>query len=788
MAIRATILAALALVATAGGGPAAAATSADEARRAELVSLAAASADKVWPTIATDEPGPTLTSRLLFSAAFALCEADRDMDRLERLFALAEQMQDVDPASAGFGNFRWYWRDAGVTDLNAVEFCAYDMHLIWRLHRDRLSAAARESLRRMLGRAVDGCLRHRVKPTYTNIAILNAANLVVLGELLGRDAAAAEGYMRLEGMAADTWRFGLHEFCSPTYYSVDIQGLAIIERFAARPAGRALAASLLELVWTDVALNFLPAAQRLAGSTSRTYDFLRGLGGLQQDLRWEGWSDVKPQRSTEVLHVAQGRWAPPPRLRETAQNRLPRLVRQSWGPRPEQSRTHWLLADVSLGSSGAGYGPEDCPLACDFMGQPGSVRAYFLPDGREDPYAARKFGTGAALHPKAHHVTPFWTAAQREADALGLVVYRAADLTGPEVVNVQSHFVLPRDCDGLWLGGRPLAASLSPEGEPQRVSVAVGDPLVIRKGTAALGVRIVWSRAQDGGPAPAALVAGDSPQAVRLTVEHRRPESSAPAAAALWVRIGGGLATEELFTAWREAFERSHPDRIDISAERIDLAVPGVAGPVAIAVDAPIDSADGRVRLDPPPSRAVLELDGVDVGRHLLERSEPFTSYAAALAPERIVAVPRKGAVRIEAESGLVLPRMVVGDDGRGTRFIWQPAGPEPVAASGGASWRLRVPLAGRYRLWGRTIAPDATHDSFSVSIAVPGGEQSLAGAWHVRRSDDWNWAPVQIAESSDGPVIPLPEGDVTLTVVPREAGAKLDALWLTSDPRARPE
>jgi hypothetical protein len=596
----------------------------------------------------------------------------------------------------------------------------------------------------------------RIGESDTNIAILNAANLITLGELLGRDDAAIEGALRLDGLAADVWQFGLHEYCSPTYFSVDVQGLAIIERFAVREPVRRLARALLELVWTDIAVNFLPAAERLAGPHSRSYDYLRGLGGLQQDLRWEGWSDVPPGRSTEVLHVAQGRWSPPEKLLDQAKKQFPRLVRQSWGPRPEQSRTHWLLADVTLGCAGALYGSHDCPLTFDLPGRPGGVRGFFIPDGREDPYGRKKFGTGAAKHPKALHLEPFWAGAQREADALGLVVYRDADLAGPETINLQSHLVMPREVDGLWIGGTPFPPIDGKATDLVRRSVGVGEAVVIRKGLAAVGLRIAWARARDGQVAEAAIVAdqeGKAVAAMRLTIEHRRGSPREPAGAALWVRVGGGLATDEAFDRWRLDFERSKASRVEITAERLHVVVPGRGGPVAITAESPFGDA-APVVLEPAPSRAVLELDGIEVGRPLLAQAEPCRSFAVATAGDRFVEVPSAGGVRLEAESGLVLPRMVVADDGDGTRFAWQPDGPMPVVTSGSVSWRMRMPHAGRLWLWARVLAPDGERDSFTVSIGGPDGRPLRDGAWHVPRSSGWRWSPIVLDPSrdADGP------------------------------------
>ena len=758
-----------------------------DTRRNELIAAALASQESLWREIGRKDPGAMNSCRELFTAALALCEARQHPERLNRLFELGEQMQDRDPASPTFGNFRWYWRDAGVTDPNAVEFCCFDMHLIRRLHRDFLPARARERLDALIGRAVDGCLRHRVPASYTNIAILNAANLVTLGEVRGRPDAAEEGYHRLDCLAADVWQFGLHEFCSPPYYAIDVQGLAVLERFAERAAGQRLARGLLELVWTDIAVNFFPAAERLAGSHSRTYDYPRGLGGLQQDLRWAGWSGVPVGKGAAVLHVAHARWSPPVRLLELARTRFPRLVRQSWGPRAAESRTHWLLADVTLGCSGAIYGPHDSPLTFDLPGRPGTVRGYFLPDGREDPYGQKKFGTGSAQHQKALHLEPFWAGAQRDGDALGLVVYRDGDLTGPETINLQSHFVLPRDVDGIWHRGQRVDLSRATEATPARVAVAAGDPLVLRKGSAAVGLRVVWARAQDGGPGNAALVDdGNRVGALRLTVEHRRDQATAMAGAAFWVRVGGGLGSDDAFTAWRMAFEQAVPTTLEISSDRMCLAVPGLAGVVAITAEPPF-SRTSSIRLDPAPSRAVLELDGQDIGREVLDGAEPCTSFAAALTSQQVIDLPAQGAVRIEAEAGFVLPRMTVADDGRGTRFVWQPDVQPPVAASGSASWRLRVPVAGRYWLWGRVLAPDGTRDSFSLVVNDANGGSILAGPWHLPRSAEWAWRAATIGASRGPTPLDLPAGEVRITVLPRETGTRLAALWITTDPTARP-
>ena len=152
-----------------------------------------------------------------------------------------------------------------------------------------------------------------------------------------------------------------------------------------------------------------------------------------------------------------------------------------------------------------------------------------------------------------------------------------------------------------------------------------------------------------------------------------------------------------------------------------------------------------------------------------------------------MIDLPADGAVRIEAEAGFVLPRMTAADDGQGTRFVWQPDVQPPVAASGSVSWRLRVPVAGRYWLWGRVLAPDGKHDSFSLAVEDAAGAGIMEGPWHLPRSAEWAWRAATIGVARGPTPLDLPAGEVRITVLPREVGTRLDALWITTDANDRP-
>jgi hypothetical protein len=484
--------------------------------------------------------------------------------------------------------------------------------LLWLKHRQSLPDAARERLRSILELAVEGSLRHKVPASYSNIALMNACNLSLLGEALDKPRAAEAGYARLRAVLDYTAACGVHEFVSPTYTGVDLDGLAVLEAYTGNATARAQARALLELFWTDIALNWFPPAQRLAGANSRTYDFLFGRGYLDVELNLNGWYDKPVGREMDAIYGAQARWHPAQKLRDLSA-RSPRLVRQAWGPEPWQSRTHYLLADITLSSSASSYGGwMDMPLTVDFAGSALSPRCYFVADGRNDPYGKNRIPAGA--HQKALHLNPFWMAAQEHEDALCLVVYRPKDIPTNATV-LGSNFVLPLDADDFRVGDR--AVSLKRE---IRIPVDPGEVVSVRKGAGIVGIRVLWSRSCAGGNAATFLVNDGNPYGVaRLLVEHAAP-GTVPAnctnspGAVLWLRTGTGITNELARQDFVARFQKAGED-VAGSPEALRAHASGLRGKLELEASAPW-SQPGN--LQPAPSRAVLEYDRRDMGRDIL--------------------------------------------------------------------------------------------------------------------------------------------------------------------------
>lgn len=325
---------------------------------------------------------------------------------------------------------------------------------------------------------------------------------------------------------------------------------------------------------------------------------------------------------------------------------------------------------------------------------------------------------------------------------------------------------------------------------PDRIPVGMGEPIVLRYGTAAVGIRLLWTRAQDGRPAGAALVDdGNSFGVIRLTVEHRRDAVTAEAGAAIWIRVGSGLVDENAFQAWRKRFEQSVLSSVEAAESLLRIQVPGEEGSVSIVARAPFGQGGG-IKLEPEPTRAVLEVDGKEIGRPILESVEPVHSCSRGRNFVEPIDVPAQSSVSWEAEDGLILHGMTVVEDPNASqgRCVVQPVIPEVHRMPGSATWSLRVAKAGRYYLWARVIAPDQETNSYYLLLEGDTDELPVRDAWHLRLAGQWNWQRLTLGKSGVAAPLDLPAGLTWLQVRTREPGAKIDRLLLTPDTNERPE
>jgi hypothetical protein len=163
-------------------------------------------------------------------AAVLLREGGADaIARAARIIDVVASMQETRPDDAHYGNFRWFFEDAGVTDLNAVEFVLDGLNEIVREGAGKLPDASLARVREMIALGLEEIDRLDVHLSYTNIALSDICNSVLGGEALGDARWVERGARRLDEWLAFTAASGApHEYNSPTYLAVDLMRLATL--------------------------------------------------------------------------------------------------------------------------------------------------------------------------------------------------------------------------------------------------------------------------------------------------------------------------------------------------------------------------------------------------------------------------------------------------------------------------------------------------------------------------------------------------------------------------------
>jgi len=721
----------------------------------------------------------------LFDNIGILTSANVKPESVSRLLRIAEEIQDTNPDSPTFGNFWWYRNDARVTDPNAAEFALARMLSIYLDTPDSLSEEDRSMLTRMFERSVHVCLSRRIRPDYTNIALYNAIHLILLGQVLDRPAIAHEGTLRLHHIVFSMWNHGIFEYNSPDYCYVNVDALQLGLRHVSDASTKQIIQTLLELFWTDMSLHWYKPSVRLAGAQSRSSHFLYGTS--VQTTRLFSFVDLAPYdhgaRYHGVLNSFRALYQPPPEI-VNLNSQYPRCITRNWGHDSAQWATLCVFDDIALGTAGTHYeGMQNMVQTVDIAnnhlaGTPAPrvpPKCYFIADGRENPYGTERSPTGRGGQQKSLHLDALWFGAQRTVDSLGIALYPPKAIEGNDVVNVQSHFVIRKPESTRSHRGANATPLLRDE------------PMIFRYETCAIGIRVIWTRHQNGQPAEIFLVDdGNDHDVYRLTVEHGKTadgrrqtavltepqsldcgETTQYPGVAFWIRIGSNLDSDEQFSSWQEQFLFAPVHHLEVKQNDIDIAVAGQDGIVSIS------RTDARITTEPAAPLGILTLDGKDLGRSILEKIPAVATFSKR---------------RDEAKPIVVNPAGTHWQAATGYSFFEGVVEPDGVAAriNHALSWQLQVEQPGEYYLWGRVQTRDPQHDSFWVEAAerLPDNSymhRSVNVDWHLGTRETWTWVRLPSP-------IRLEKGIWQLTLKPREYEGRIDQLFLTSDVGGKPE
>jgi len=305
------------------------------------------------------------------SLAYATCllreGGSENLALAEEVIDKVLSMQETRPGNPYFGNFRWFFEDDMVADLNAVEFMLEALALITLGSGDRLSLRLRERIREAMRLGLQEIERLDVHLSYTNICLLDIHNSIVCGHMLGDRHHEERGRRKLDAWIAFTARSGApHEYNSPTYLGVDLGALASVAEHAPDEDTALKARLMEERLWVHAASRFHRPTCQLAGPHCRAYrrDTV-GAGGFLKVVLYKelGYPELRrptpyyPWEAEEAhVPVALGRYHLPDYLRPFFEEKPPQWqVRETADAASGADLTSYLTPDYALGTASRSY-------------------------------------------------------------------------------------------------------------------------------------------------------------------------------------------------------------------------------------------------------------------------------------------------------------------------------------------------------------------------------------------------------------------------------------------------
>jgi hypothetical protein len=252
--------------------------------------------------------------------AAALFSAGERTDRANAVVSAVLDHQDLSKDSPTFGNFHWWGDETRVGDRNAVCFMTPWLSHIALAHKGKLTAANATRLSESLRHCIQGVRAHRSGADYSNIWLLKAASLVMLGRALDDASLEADGAKRIQRWIKLTARQGVCEYNSPCYSAVAVYALEWVYHYAASDDLRRQVSQVLDYLYADIFQHWHWEAGIGVGTHSRAYPDDRDTGlSLVSCLVFKQCGQPLRTPITPFLYVfAVNDYPVPERIREAA--------------------------------------------------------------------------------------------------------------------------------------------------------------------------------------------------------------------------------------------------------------------------------------------------------------------------------------------------------------------------------------------------------------------------------------------------------------------------------------
>lgn len=227
-----------------------------------------------------------------YAAGLLRRDAPGDRARAAQVIHAVVSLQYDRPGAVWHGTFARFaeWpepRDDAVEwddyDPNWREFVGTTWLVVLRHFDAQLSEGVVEAIDRSLRLAVEGEPSDRIPSWYTNIALMKAALDVEAGHRLHEPAWVDRGHALAQEVVERRERTGaFDEFNSPTYYGIDLLGLALWRSCPVSARLREWGAAMESALWAETALLYHAGLGNLCGPYTRSYgmDLHRYVGAL----------------------------------------------------------------------------------------------------------------------------------------------------------------------------------------------------------------------------------------------------------------------------------------------------------------------------------------------------------------------------------------------------------------------------------------------------------------------------------------------------------------------------
>lgn len=313
-----------------------------------------------------------------YALGLMLRDGPGDRERSRRVVRRVLDRQMDEPASPWHGTFHRRGEDPPLApgakmwkdyDPNWRQFIGTVFALLLTEFPDRFSAAERERLLGAIERAIVGELKQgRLVPAYTNIALMHGFLWAFAGERLPREAWVRDAEAWTESIYA---RFKPHEsfdeYNSPTYYGVDLYGLALLRRHGATPRLKELGATMEAALWRDIGRFYHADLLNMCGPFDRSYgmDMRRyaALTGAWIGLELPADKTPFPPLAGPMEHAADFLCVPTyvllgAKIPDGTRAHLERFQGERQLTRPiadgRRTATAWLGRDIAIGGQATG--------------------------------------------------------------------------------------------------------------------------------------------------------------------------------------------------------------------------------------------------------------------------------------------------------------------------------------------------------------------------------------------------------------------------------------------------